>query len=253
MTAMPNGLTPSAAPLPKDIAALAPTPARRQSRPPRPVAHLSRVQILDATLQCLLDAGYDGTTIRQIARRLDCAVGSIYRYFKDKRDLLGTVTQRQFEPIMRQIEAGETLERTFEHYVRVACREPELYRLMFWVNSVGQTQHGASPPPVIAQLIDSWAAQMDDRDQAQQCWAQLHGYMMLGQSIEQIMDQMQIPTAKESYAPTESGQTVASLHKRDIACTPSPPPASLALAAAPLTEAVAEEQSIRTREDVTLL
>ena len=54
----------------------------------RTPTHLSRDQILDATGRCLASRGYDATTIRTIAGVLDCAVGSIYRYFRDKRELL---------------------------------------------------------------------------------------------------------------------------------------------------------------------
>ena len=35
--------------------------------------HLSRLQILDATEVCLNTEGYDGTTIRRIAKQLNCA------------------------------------------------------------------------------------------------------------------------------------------------------------------------------------
>ena len=61
---------------------------RSEAEPVRVPAVLSRGQILDATETCLAELGYDGTTIRAIAKRLDCAVGTIYRYFRDKRSLL---------------------------------------------------------------------------------------------------------------------------------------------------------------------
>ncbi len=57
-------------------------PAPSSSSPSSP---LSQDGILDATEACLQEHGYDGTTIRRIAGRLECAVGTIYRHFTDKR------------------------------------------------------------------------------------------------------------------------------------------------------------------------
>ncbi len=182
MTTMVDGtaLTPSR-PIPE-----VPTPDQAEARlqveppPPKPQAiNLSRAQILHATAICLAEAGYDGTTIRRIARELGCAVGSIYRYFKDKRSLLDAVTQARFEPVAQV--ASVSAERSAALYAHAAADEPQQYRLMFWLASVDDHQGVPGVPAVIQEIIDAWAVQMGDRRKAERFWSQLHGRIMLGE------------------------------------------------------------------------
>jgi AcrR family transcriptional regulator len=157
---------------------------------PAPV-QLSRAQILHATAICLAEVGYDGTTIRRIAKQLNCAVGSIYRYFDDKRSLLDAVTQARFEPVAQVAEVST--ERSAALYAHAAADEPQQYRLMFWLASLGKP--GGEPgapgtpgvsvtpgvPPVVAKIIDAWAEKMGDRRKAERFWSHLHGRIMLGE------------------------------------------------------------------------
>lgn len=147
-----------------------------------PAVQLSRAQILHATAICLGEEGYDGTTIRRIAKQLNCAVGSIYRYFDDKRSLLDAVTQARFEPVAQVAEVSA--ERSAALYAHAAADEPQQYRLMFWLASVGRP--GGDPgvpgvPAVVKRIIDTWAIQMGDRRKAERFWSQLHGRIMLGE------------------------------------------------------------------------
>lgn len=140
---------------------------------------LSRDRILDATEACLREHGYDGTTIRRIAGRLECAVGTIYRHFTDKRALLDAVVQRRFEPVVASIEQGQRLQETAALYLRTASEEPQQYRLMFWLASVaGREMPGV--PEVTQRIIHGWGEQLGDHSRAERFWAQLHGAMMLG-------------------------------------------------------------------------
>lgn len=159
-----------------------PGPAERlrPSAPGRKPPHLSRAQILDATEACLETDGYDGTTIRQIAKRLDCAVGSIYRYFTHKRELLSAVTQRRFEPVQTATEAGLPMDQVHRMYGRIANEQPEQYRLMFWLASIGRAQAGRHLPAIVETLLGMWSEQSGDRRRAELEWAQLHGNLMLG-------------------------------------------------------------------------
>ena len=102
-------------------------------QPPHTPAQLSRTQILEATFFCLREEGYEATTIRRIAKRLDCAIGSIYRYFKDKRDLLSAVTQELLQPVVVGLENGSPIDRSIGMYCRLATGDAEAYRLMFWL------------------------------------------------------------------------------------------------------------------------
>lgn len=155
-------------------------PTETPDAPPKPQAvNLSRAQILHATAICLAEAGYDGTTIRRIARELGCAVGSIYRYFDDKRSLLDAVTQARFEPVAQVAEVST--ERSAALYAHAAADEPQQYRLMFWLASAGDHQEVPGVPDVVKRIIDAWEVQMGDRRKAERFWSQLHGRIMLGE------------------------------------------------------------------------
>jgi len=47
----------------------------------------TRARILDAALHLISERGYNGATTAEIARRAGVAEGTIYRYFKDKKEL----------------------------------------------------------------------------------------------------------------------------------------------------------------------
>ena len=187
--------------------------ANTQSDPKAPV-HLSRQQILDATARCFDEHGYDGTTIRRIASMLGCAVGSIYRYFKDKRDLLDATTQQQLEVVAKLTDDGASFEQTVRLYVQRAEAGPQMYRLMFWLVAVvkpgprrrppglrfrshydaGSTgvaatgPRGAGVPAVVGRIIAGWSRRLGDATLAEQCWASLHGSVMLGHGADQAVE-----------------------------------------------------------------
>lgn len=177
-------------------------------RAARPNAQLSRSQILDATEQCLIRKGYDGTTIRGIAAILGCAVGSIYRYFTDKRQLLDAVTQRRFRPVLEHVRARQKPHRTAMLYVQVAADQPQLYRLMFWLPSIADQRSAAALPAIVRQIIDGWAAQLGSEDEAEAFWCRLHGSLMLGKDPAALIESL----SADNTRPTPSSsapQTVA--------------------------------------------
>jgi AcrR family transcriptional regulator len=174
----------------------APAAIPAESRPP---TQLSRDQILDATAACLAELGYDATTIRVIARRLNCAVGSIYRYFTDNRQLLAAVTQRAFLPVLHGTERGEPVMDTVRLYARIATGDELAYRLMFFLASVGPEtrddsiaagadRRGGRMPAVVIRIIDQWARQLGDVAQARRVWSMVHGSVTIGQDIEAMID-----------------------------------------------------------------
>lgn len=172
---------PKTAQPPADPAAVAPAEAGAPTQ-----TTLGRTQILDATLAVLEEHGYDGATIRRIARQLDCAVGSIYRYFRDKRELLAAVTQRRFQHVLEAAEAKQPWHVTAKAYLHAAIDQPQQYRLMFWL--AGCTDRGpAAAPAVVRKLLDAWATQLGDRREAERRWAQLHGGVMLGRSPDELL------------------------------------------------------------------
>lgn len=198
-----NGSPPVAADAPVDDAS---TSSATRSAP------LNRTRILDATEACLREFGYDGTTIRRIAGRLDCAVGTLYRHFKDKRALLDGVTQRRFEPVAERVEQGDDLNQTAALYLQTASAEPQQYRLMFWLASVGD-HDTPGVPEVVQRILEGWAHQLGDIDRARRNWAQLHGALMLG--IEINPEHLNTEASNPSLPP-HNGARADRLTREDI-------------------------------------
>ena len=141
---------------------------------------LSRAHILKATSDCLHQFGYDATTIRRIASQLDCAVGSIYRYFRDKRQLLYTVTQQTLEPVAEAAEAGQAVDEGERLYRQLAGPVPQVYRLMFWLACVGDDEDSHNQlPAVVGRIIEGWSASLGNTEDAQARWAALHADITL--------------------------------------------------------------------------
>jgi len=171
----PKTLPRPAAPVSVDIAAaLGGSRGGRSS----PNLSLSRDQILDAAAACLADGGYESLTIRNLARRLDCAVGSIYRYFADKHELLTECGVRLMQPVLDELDTprpsyGESVAR----YVAAAKSDPQLYQLMFWLpRRIGDNRL----PEVIDRILARWAELIGDRAEARRRFAALHGRITLG-------------------------------------------------------------------------
>lgn len=171
-------------------------PSAAQHQPPHTPAQLSRTQILEATFFCLREEGYEATTIRRIAKRLDCAIGSIYRYFKDKRDLLSAVTQELLQPVVVGLENGSPIDRSIGMYCRLATGDAEAYRLMFWLAC--KSQFDTDLPEVVKAIIGHWGKQLGDADQAASLWAMLHGLIILNRPEDQILAQTLSQLAQES-------------------------------------------------------
>lgn len=173
----------------------------------RAVGPLSREQILHATDVCLREHGYDKTTIRRIAASLDCAVGSIYRYFDDKRDLLTEVTQGRFRPLAQRLDDGAVrdVETVLSDYAAIATAEPESYRLMFWLASVGAESRDmrARPavPAVVLEIIDGIARLNGDPAAARTLWATLHGLIMLGHDRAGVLQALTSPALPQPIRP----------------------------------------------------
>ena len=157
-------------------------------RPEMPgTGFLSREHIIEATEACVAERGYDGTTIRAIAARLGCAVGSIYRYFTDKRQLLTAVAGRVFIPVLEELDQpGVTFEASLRTYLRQAAAEPERYRLLMWLAGAEGLTGATALPEVIETIIARWAALLGDRGRAEDAWARAHGLLMLGRDPRKI-------------------------------------------------------------------
>lgn len=186
-----------------------------------PPVQLSREQIMEVTARCLHQVGYDGTTIRKIASELGCAIGSIYRYFTDKRELLDAVTQQRLEPVAALAEAG-SLEASLRMYLQRATETGQMYRLMFWLSAVENQPVDANPAPAVVQrIIAGWAKSIGDASVARQVWSLLHGGIMLGTATPTIIDALLRTIAERNVARQVASAVAAKAEQTTAAVEPA--------------------------------
>ena len=86
-----------------------PDPDRKRPRKPQQArAVRTRRRVLEAAVHCFETHGFDETTTAMIAREADVAVGTVYGYFNDKRDilleLLDTVVREDFDEVTSRLD-----------------------------------------------------------------------------------------------------------------------------------------------------
>jgi AcrR family transcriptional regulator len=104
--------------------------------------HEMRKRILDAAMTMFLVEGYEKTSLRNIADKIEYSPATIYLYFKDKDELLYEVQKEAFMELeatfKRDITSKEPLEQLRQicrSYVKFGMNNTELYDLMFIIRA----------------------------------------------------------------------------------------------------------------------
>src|SRR5688572_1877439 len=102
----------------------------------------TRQMILDAAREMFVQHGYEATTMRAIAEKIEYTPTAIYHHFRNKETLLGTLSNTDFlaladafQRIGRIEDPIERLHRIGQAYVNFALEHQMQYQLMF------MTQH----------------------------------------------------------------------------------------------------------------
>jgi AcrR family transcriptional regulator len=97
-----------------------------------------RQRILDAAKELFLKDGYDATSIRKIAEKIEFSPTTIYLYYKDKADIMYALHQEgfillgtQFAVLKHVSEPFERLKAMGRVYLSFALNNPDFYELMF--------------------------------------------------------------------------------------------------------------------------
>lgn len=101
-----------------------------------------RRRILDAAKQLFVKEGFNNVSMRRIASKIEYSPAAIYRYFKNKREIISVLREEGFARYVERQKAGfETYPDPMERlrvggrgYIRFAMAEPEYYHLMFCTN-----------------------------------------------------------------------------------------------------------------------
>ena len=98
-----------------------------------------RDELLAAAERLLQANGYAGFSLRQVAEETGYTPTTIYRHFKDRDDLLGTVLDKWFDKFAATLDAADRsatdprdrLMAQSAAYIRFAVEHPAVYRVMF--------------------------------------------------------------------------------------------------------------------------
>jgi AcrR family transcriptional regulator len=157
--------------------------------------------ILNAAREIFLAEGYENTSIRKIATKIEYSPGIIYHHFKDKNDLLLALHDKAFECKIEALflsvqnipDPLQRLQATGRSYLRYGIDNPQDYELMFILSCTMEAlavkeefwQDGAK---AIGMLKDNIRECMDagyfrkdlDPDEISlMLWSQVHGLVSL--------------------------------------------------------------------------
>ena len=98
-----------------------------------------RQEILDAARELFVEEGYENVSMRKIAEKIEYSPTTIYLYFKDKAELLFSLTQESFAKLLQTLEAIpdqhrdplRVLKECGRAYIRFGLKYPNDYRVTF--------------------------------------------------------------------------------------------------------------------------
>ena len=101
-----------------------------------------RTKIIDAATAMFMTEGYEKTSIRNIAEKIEYSPATLYLYYKDKDELLYEVQKQAFskleEAFAREVNSTDPLERLSQichSYVHFGKDNPKMYDLMFMMQA----------------------------------------------------------------------------------------------------------------------
>ncbi len=124
---------PDAAPAPDEAAHLGRDDAHRDSRGRGD----TRTRIQHVALELFAEQGYDKTSLREIAGRLDVTKAALYYHFKSKEDIVRSLVEDYFGQIDALITWARTQPRTaptrreiMRRYVAIVAEGSEVFRML---------------------------------------------------------------------------------------------------------------------------
>jgi AcrR family transcriptional regulator len=98
----------------------------------------TRQSILASARELFLLKGFEATTIRNIAEKIEYSPSTIYQHFKDKNEIFYTIHTDAFSELVRYLNASDIHKNPMDQlialgqiYIQFALENPELYDLMF--------------------------------------------------------------------------------------------------------------------------
>ncbi len=155
-----------------------------------------RQRLCAVALRCFSTDGYEGVTLRALARELGCSYATPYRYFRDKLEIFAAVRALAFERFAAALEVGAEAETDPERrlralgaaYLRFAREEPQAYRIMFQLDQPADAHPEYAAKELraweilreaVARAVESGVFRGDPTTIAHVMWAGVHGLASL--------------------------------------------------------------------------
>jgi AcrR family transcriptional regulator len=104
-----------------------------------------RAETLSAARELIQKEGYEGLTIRKLAKRMECSPMALYSYFADKQALLIALALEGFEKLAKRFDSTASrnplnaLRKILLDYIAYAEENPFEYRILFLsVQTIGE-------------------------------------------------------------------------------------------------------------------
>lgn len=104
--------------------------------------HELRELIIETATKLFIEQGFEKTSIRNIADKIEYSPGTIYLYFKDKNELFYIIHEKAFAIFLDLMKTSLQIDNPFDRlhklaeiYLNFAFENPELYDLMFIMNA----------------------------------------------------------------------------------------------------------------------
>jgi len=161
-----------------------------------------RELILKAATAMFIEEGYEKTSLRNIAEKIEYSPATIYLYFKDKDELFFAIHQLGFEKLLHKMMPVVAIENPLERlrelgriYIDFGLTHPEYYDLMFImrapINALkemngddGCWQDGDNTmkflESILQECIDKGLTRSTDKETlSMYTWATVHGMVSL--------------------------------------------------------------------------
>ena len=154
--------------------------------------------ILQAAREIFIEKGYESTSIRNIADRIEYSPGTIYLYFKDKDSIFHELHKEGFQLLIQQFMVLSAVSDPFERlmamgkvYLKFAKEHPDFYDLMFIIRAPMNAledpdcwKEGESAFQILIQLVEECKesgrfAGHDAEELAYVIWAAMHGMVTI--------------------------------------------------------------------------
>lgn len=97
-----------------------------------------RKRIIDVAFEMFLEEGYEGTSLREIAKKIEYSPATIYLYYKDKEALFFDIQKKCFLKLVNAYSDVAKIQNPFERlrqmghvYFKFNAKNPQCFNLMF--------------------------------------------------------------------------------------------------------------------------